>query len=103
MTDRFFYSADGELLIVPQLGGLELHTELGILDIDNGEVAVIPRGIKFRVKLTGKEARGYVLENFGQSLRLPDLGPIGANGLANSRDFLTPVAAYDDRDGAKFE
>ena len=103
MTDRFFYSADGELLFVPQLGGLQLHTELGILEIDNGEIAVIPRGIKFRVKLTGKEARGYVLENFGQPLRLPDLGPIGANGLANSRDFLTPVAAYDDRDGAKFE
>ena len=109
MMDRFFYTADGELLIVPQLGSLRVHTELGILDIDNGEIAVIPRGIKFRVELTGadgkptKEARGYMLENFGPSLRLPDLGPIGANGLANTRDFLTPVAAYDDRDNAKFE
>src|SRR6195952_3001304 len=84
MLDRFFYTADGEMLFVPQLGALKLRTEL----ID-------------------KEARGYVLENFGQPLRLPDLGPIGANGLANTRDFLTPVAAYDDRDRstghAKFE
>ncbi len=103
MTDRFFYSADGELLFVPQLGALKLHTELGILDIGNGEIAVVPRGIKFRVELVDKEARGYVLENFGQPLRLPDLGPIGANGLANTRDFLTPVAAYDDRDHATFE
>ncbi len=109
MTERFFYSADGELLFVPQLGSLKLHTELGILAIGNGEIAVIPRGIKFRVELADadgketKEARGYVLENFGQPLRLPDLGPIGANGLANARDFLTPVAAYDDRDNAKFE
>jgi homogentisate 1,2-dioxygenase len=103
MTDRFFYTADGEILFVPQTGALRLHTELGILYIDTGEIAVIPRGIKFRVELGDKEARGYVLENFGATLRLPDLGPIGANGLANTRDFLTPVAAYDDRDGAKFE
>ena len=109
MTDRFFYSADGELLFVPQLGSLLLHTELGILDLTPGEIAIIPRGIKFRVELTGTDAesssestpataRGYLLENYGQTLRLPDLGPIGANGLANTRDFLTPHAAYDDRD-----
>lgn len=111
MTDRFFYSADGELLFVPQLGTLVLQTELGALEVGNGEIAVIPRGIKFRVEIKkdpGTEGedvavRGYVLENFGQTLRLPDLGPIGANGLANPRDFLTPVAAYDDRDNGKFE
>jgi homogentisate 1,2-dioxygenase len=102
MTDRFFYSADGELLFVPQLGALTLHTELGVLAVAPGEIAVIPRGIKFRVELAGK-SRGYLLENYAQTLRLPELGPIGANGLANSRDFLTPVAAYDDRDTAKFQ
>jgi homogentisate 1,2-dioxygenase len=103
MTNRFFYTADGELLIVPQLGSLRLYTELGILEIANGEIAVIPRGIKFRVELLGPEARGYALENFAQPLRLPDLGPIGANCLANPRDFLTPVAAYDDRDKGSFQ
>ena len=103
MTERFFYSADGELLFVPQLGALMLHTELGILDVAPGEIAIVPRGIKFRVAFEAKEVRGYVLENYGQTLRLPDLGPIGANGLANTRDFLTPVAAYDDRDGAAFQ
>lgn len=103
MTDRFFYSADGEFLFVPQLGAIVLHTELGTLAIAPGEIAIVPRGIKYRVELLDKAARGYVLENYGQTLRLPELGPIGANGLASSRDFLTPVAAYDDRDGARFE
>lgn len=103
MEDRFFYSADGEFLFVPQLGALTLQTELGILGIAPGEIAIIPRGIKFRVTLDGDAARGYVLENYGQTLRLPELGPIGANGLANARDFLTPVAAYDDRDNGAFE
>jgi len=103
MTDRFFYSADSEFLFVPQLGAIVLHTELGTLAIAPGEIAIVPRGIKYRVELLDKAARGYVLENYGQTLRLPELGPIGANGLASSRDFLTPVAAYDDRDGARFE
>ena len=111
MTDRFFYSADGELLFVPQLGGITLHTELGILALSPGEIAVVPRGIKFRVALpkapkargSSAQARGYLLENYGQPLRLPDLGPIGANGLANSRDFLTPSAAYDDHDKGSFQ
>jgi homogentisate 1,2-dioxygenase len=102
MTDRFFYNADGEMLIVPQLGALLLHTELGIIDIAPGEIAVIPRGVRFRVELVDKQARGYVCENYGALFRLPELGPIGANGLANARDFLTPVAAYEDREG-KFE
>jgi homogentisate 1,2-dioxygenase len=100
MLDRFFYNADGEMLILPQQGRLLLLTELGNLEVAPGELAVIPRGIKFRVELPDGAARGYVCENYGQSFRLPELGPIGANGLANSLDFLTPVAAYEDREGA---
>lgn len=99
MEDRFFYDADGELLIVPQQGCLEIATELGMLEVEPGEIAVIQRGIRFRVSLRDGEARGYVCENYGALLRLPDLGPIGSNGLANARDFLTPVAAFEDRDG----
>lgn len=99
MTERFFYSADGEFLIVPQQGRLELATELGTIELEPQEIAVIPRGIRFQVRLPDGEARGYVCENFGALLRLPDLGPIGSNGLANPRDFLTPVARYEDREG----
>ena len=99
MERRFFYDADGELLIVPQLGGLRLLTELGVLEVAPLEIAVIPRGLRFRVELTGPAARGYVCENFGAPLRLPDLGPIGSNGLANPRDFETPVAWYEDQEG----
>jgi homogentisate 1,2-dioxygenase len=99
MSDRFFYSADGEFLIVPQLGSLRLYTELGILEAAPGEICVIPRGLKFRVELLDKQVRGYICENYGQPFRLPELGPIGANGLANARDFKAPTAAYDDREG----
>lgn len=101
MTRRFFYNADGELLIVPQLGTLIVRTEMGVLEVNSGEIVVIPRGIKFQVRLgQGCEAiRGYVCENYGSPLELPGLGPIGANGLANPRDFLTPVAAYEDTSG----
>ena len=103
MTDRFFYDADGELLIVPQQGGLRIATELGRLDVAPLEIAVIPRGIRFRVELpdanSANPARGYVCENYGAPLRLPDLGVIGSNGLANPRDFLTPHAWYEDREG----
>jgi homogentisate 1,2-dioxygenase len=99
MESRFFYDADGELLLVPQLGALRLATELGVLEVAAGEVAVIPRGVRFRVELMDGEARGYVCENYGALLRPPDLGPIGANGLANARDFLTPVAAYEELEG----
>jgi homogentisate 1,2-dioxygenase len=102
MRDRFFYDADGELLIVPQQGRLHIETELGVVDVEPQEIAVIPRGIRFRVALPDGSARGYVCENFGALLRLPDLGPIGSNGLANPRDFLAPNAAYEDRDG-RFE
>ena len=99
MHDRFFYDADGELLIVPERGGLRLVSELGRLDLQPQEIAVIPRGVRFRVELLEAQARGYLCENYGAPLKLPDLGPIGANGLANPRDFLTPVAWYEDRDG----
>src|ERR1700676_2205215 len=99
MEDRFFYNADGEMLIVPQQGKLLLRTEMGLLDVSPGEIAVIQRGIRFRVELLEKEARGYICENYGSLFRLPELGPIGANGLANSRDFHTPRAAYEDSAG----
>jgi len=108
MKGRWFYDADGELLIVPQQGRLHIETELGVLDIEPQEIAVIPRGIRFAVSLPDGEARGYVCENFGAMLRLPDLGPIGSNGLANPRDFLAPNAAYEELEGdfellAKFQ
>ncbi len=94
---RVFWNADGELLIVPQQGRLALDTEMGRLDVMPGEIAVIPRGVRFRVALPDQGARGYVCENHGAALRLPDLGPIGANGLANPRDFLMPTASFEDR------
>ncbi len=104
MGDRYFYNADGEMLIVPEMGRLGFLTELGCLQAGPGEVVCIPRGVRFRVEPhpDGKQCRGYICENYGQHFRLPDLGPIGANGLANSRDFETPVAWYEDREG-KFE
>ncbi len=99
MEQRFFYNADGELLIVPQLGRLRIATELGVLEVEPQEIAVIPRGLRFQVRLLDGAARGYVCENPGAAFKLPDLGVIGSNGLANPRDFQTPVAAYEDREG----
>jgi homogentisate 1,2-dioxygenase len=99
MADRFFYNSDGELLIVPQQGRLAIATEMGKLDVEPFEIVVIPRGVRFTVDLPDGTARGYICENFGALLRLPDLGVIGSNGLANPRDFLTPHAAYEDREG----
>lgn len=98
MKDRFFYNADGDFLIVPQAGNLHIFTEMGRMDVSPNEICVIPRGIKFKIECDG-EIRGYICENYGQAFVLPDLGPIGANGLANPRDFETPVAAYEDIDG----
>jgi homogentisate 1,2-dioxygenase len=98
MERRVFVCADGELLIIPQQGALQIDSELGPMAVAPGSVALIPRGLKFRVALPDGEARGYVAENYGQPFRLPDLGPIGANGLANPRDFETPVAWFEDRD-----
>ncbi len=98
MADRYFFDADGELLIVPEQGRLDLRTEMGRIDIGPGEIALIPRGVRFRVLLPDGQARGYLAENHGALLRLPELGPLGSNGLANPRDFLTPHAAFEDRD-----
>jgi homogentisate 1,2-dioxygenase len=97
MRDRYFVDSDGELLLVPELGAVIVHTELGPMRVSPGEIAVVPRGIRFRVELTDAFARGYVCENFGASFTLPERGPIGANGLANERDFLTPHAAFEER------
>lgn len=99
MENEFFYNADGELLIVPQEGGLQFNTEFGRLDASPGEMVVIPRGIKFQVILLNEKARGYVCENAGLPFRLPELGVIGANGLANPRDFQIPVAAFEKKSG----
>jgi homogentisate 1,2-dioxygenase len=101
MSGRYFYCADGELMFVPQQGALELFTELGRLSLAPGEVAVVPRGMKFQVSLAGRSARGYLCENYGPAFRLPELGPIGSQGLAQARDFLSPVAAFED--GGKCE
>jgi homogentisate 1,2-dioxygenase len=100
MSRRVFYNADGEMLIVPQQGRHRFVTELGVIDAEPQEIVVIPRGMRFRVEIAnaGEILRGYICENYGANFRLPDLGPIGSNGLANSRDFLTPVAAYEDID-----
>jgi homogentisate 1,2-dioxygenase len=98
MVGRVLVDADGELLLVPQLGRLLLHTEFGVLEVAPGSIAVIPRGVRFQVELLDAEARGYVCENYGQPFTLPELGPIGSNGLANARDFLAPVAAYRDEE-----
>ena len=97
MTDRVFYSADGELLIVPQQGAHRFVTEFGVLEAQPGHIVLIPRGVRFRVEVDGP-SRGYVCENYGAAFRIPDLGPIGANGLANPRDFETPVATFEDVD-----
>jgi homogentisate 1,2-dioxygenase len=98
MRDEYFYNADGEMLLAPQQGALRLCTEFGIIDIAPGEVAIIPRGVKLRVELVDGPARGYLCENYGGGFTLPERGPIGANCLANPRDFLTPVAAYEDNE-----
>jgi homogentisate 1,2-dioxygenase len=97
MTGRAFQNADGELLIVPQQGAVIIVTELGRIEVAPLQIVLIPRGLRFRVELDGP-SRGYVCENYGAPFRLPDLGPIGSNGLANPRDFETPVAWYEDRD-----
>jgi homogentisate 1,2-dioxygenase len=99
MTERYFWNSDGELMLVPQQGRLDLFTELGRLELRPGEMAVVPRGMKFKVGIRNGPARGYACENYGPPFRLPELGPIGAQGLAQKRDFLAPVAAFEERDG----
>jgi homogentisate 1,2-dioxygenase len=98
MDGRVFVDADGELVIIPQQGAIELQTELGRLQVAPGSIGIVSRGVKFRVNLIENEARGYVAENYGLPFRLPELGPIGSNGLANPRDFETPVASFEDSD-----
>ncbi len=98
MERRLFADADGELLIIPQSGTLHIATELGRMDVAPGSIGLIPRGVRFRVDVA-EESRGYVAENHGALFRLPELGPLGSNGLANARDFEVPVAAFEDVDG----
>ena len=98
MTDRYFHNSDGEMMFVPQQGGLSIFSEMGKMEVQPGEIAVLPRGIKFKVGVQGP-ARGYVCENYGAPFRLPELGPIGSQGLAQKRDFLAPVAAFEDKGG----
>ncbi|MSR15206.1 MAG: homogentisate 1,2-dioxygenase [Gammaproteobacteria bacterium] len=99
MTTRFCYNADGEMLILPQQGGLRIFTECGRLAVAPGEMALIPRGMKWRIELVEGASRGYVCENYGALFRLPERGPIGSDGLANPRDFLAPAAWFEDREG----
>lgn len=98
MVDDYFYSADSELLVVPQQGKIRFHTELGIIDLEPKEIAIIPRGLVYRVEVMEGPARGFVCENYGQKFELPGRGPIGANCLANPRDFKAPIAAFEDRE-----
>lgn len=98
MVDEYFYSADSELLVVPQEGRLRFSTELGVIDVEPKEIAILPRGLVYRVELLEGPARGFVCENYGQKFDLPSRGPIGANCLANPRDFKCPVAAFEDRE-----
>ena len=98
MERRVMFSADGELLIVPQAGAMEIRSETGKFEVGPGSIALIPRGIRFQIRLLDGPVSGYVAENYGSLFRLPELGPIGSNGLANARDFETPVAWYEDRD-----
>jgi len=100
MDKRYFYNADGEMLFVPEKGGLTFRTEFGVISAEPGEIVVIPRGVKFAADLHDGEVRGYICENYGHPFVLPDLGPIGSNGLAAPRDFLYPVAAYEDKEGS---
>ena len=99
MGQRFFYCADGEWLFIPQQGELLLRTECGRLRVRPGDIAVVPRGMKFAVDLRNGPVRGYICENYGAPLTLPERGPVGANGFANDRDFQYPVAAYEDIEG----
>ncbi|MGB1209021.1 MAG: homogentisate 1,2-dioxygenase, partial [Paracoccaceae bacterium] len=98
MVDAYFYSADSEMLVVPQEGRLRFATELGIIDVAPKEIAILPRGLVYRVEVLDGPCRGFVCENYGQKFELPGRGPIGANCMANPRDFKAPVAAFEDRE-----
>ena len=96
MKDSYFHSADSDLLVVPQEGRLRFCTELGVIDLEPKEIAILPRGLLYRVEVLQGPARGFICENYGQKFQLPGRGPIGANCMANRRDFKTPVAAFED-------
>jgi homogentisate 1,2-dioxygenase len=98
MGDDYFYNADGELLLVPQENSIAVFTECGLIEAGPGDIVIVPKGMKFKVDLPNGPARGYVCENYGPYLTLPERGPIGANCLANARDFLVPVAAYEEKE-----
>jgi homogentisate 1,2-dioxygenase len=98
MEDEYFYNADGELLVVPEQNSIMIFTEFGKIQGEPGDIAVIPRGMKFKVELVNGLARGYLCENYRAKFTLPDRGPIGANCLANPRDFKTPVACFEDKE-----
>jgi homogentisate 1,2-dioxygenase len=98
MSDRFFCNADGELLIVPQKGEFIAYTEFGLLQVKPGEICVIPRGVKFKIEIADGPISGYICENYGAPYKLAERGPVGANGYANQRDFMYPVAWFEDND-----
>ncbi|MDH6229852.1 homogentisate 1,2-dioxygenase [Mesorhizobium soli] len=98
MTDNHFFNADGELLVAPQVGGLRFITEMGIIEVRPGEICILPRGLVFKVEMIDGPVRGYVCENYGAKFTLPHRGPIGANCLANPRDFKTPVAWFEEKE-----
>ncbi len=100
MDNKYFYNVDGEMLLVPQVNTIRVFTECGVIDAIPGDIVVVPKGMKFKVDLPNGPARGYVCENYGAYLTLPERGPIGANCLANARDFLAPVAGYEDKETA---
>ena len=102
MVDSYFFSADSEMLVIPQEGHIRFWTELGIIDLEPKEIAIIPRGLLYRVEVLDGPARGFVCENYGQKFELPRRGPIGANCMANPRDFKTSVAAFEDREVHSF-
>lgn len=95
MKSRAFVNSDGDFLICPQQGSLDIQTEFGMLFVQPGEIVIIQRGQRFKVNLPDGPSRGYMLEIWGSNFELPELGPLGANGLANARDFLHPVAKYE--------
>ncbi len=98
MDDAIFIPLIQRLLIVPQEGHLRFAPNWACIDVAPKEIAIIPRGLLYRVEVLEGPARGFVCENYGQKFDLPGRGPIGANCMANRRDFKTPVAAFEDRD-----
>ncbi len=98
MTDKVLLNADAEMLIVPEQGTLDIFTEMGRMIVPSGYIAILPRGMMAKIRTDATLARGYICENYGAKFTLPDRGPIGANCLANPRDFKTPVAAFEDDD-----